>query len=97
MILEPARAYLIDADDRIREISPADGHEFGLDEVRKLVGGYIEVVYLDDSRIMVVNEEGKFSKRYNMLATGIAELHRALGPGDYICGDAVVCPSSMLP
>lgn len=96
MNLEPTKAYHITVEGSIEEISPNDGKEFQLEEVQKRVEGYIEIVYLNDKQIMVVNEEGKFDKEFNPIATGIADLHKALGYGDYICGNVVICPSSML-
>lgn len=96
MNLEPTKAYHITVDGSIEEISPNDGKEFELEEVQKKVEGYIEIVYLNDKQIMIVNEEGKFDKAYNPFATAIAQLHQALWGGDYICGNVVVCPSSML-
>ena len=45
---------------------------------------------------MIVNEEGKFSKGYNSIATALAHLHHAIGSEDFIAGDAVICPSTML-
>ena len=97
MELDLTKAYLIDVHDNIEEVSPEVGREFSLEEVQRLVEGYIEVVRLKDEAIMIVNEEGKFCKKYNMIATGIADLHHALGHGAYICGNVVICPSSMLP
>ena len=96
MILESTKAYMITDEGEIEEISPKDGREFELEEVQKIVEGYIEIVYLNDKQIMIVNEEGKFDKSYNPFATSIAQLHRALWRDDYICGTVVICPSSML-
>lgn len=96
MELLPDKAYHITVDGGIEEISPDNGKEFRLDEAQNLVGGFIEIVYLSKQQIMVVNEEGKYDKANNVIATGIADLHGALWIGDYICGDVVVCPSSML-
>lgn len=45
-----------DGDDK--NVSPEDGREFGLKELQGYVDGYIELVYLPDEKIMVVNEEG---------------------------------------
>ena len=96
MTLEPTKAYYITIEGGIEEIFPSDGKEFQLEEVQKRVEGYIEIVYLNKKQIMIVNEEGKFYKGSNPIATGIANLHKALGAGDYICGNVVICPSKML-
>ncbi len=97
MELLPNKAYHITVEGDITEISPNDGKEFQLEEVQERVDGFIEIVYLNDKQIMIVNEEGKFDKEQNVFATAIADLHQALGRGDYICGDVVICPSEMLP
>ncbi len=96
MELQPTKAYHISAGGEIKEISPRNGKEFELEEAQAHVEGYIEVVQLNKDQIMIVNEEGKYDKEYNAIATGIADLHNALWSGDYICGNVVVCPSRML-
>ncbi|UVV58215.1 DUF3846 domain-containing protein [Bacteroides thetaiotaomicron] len=40
-------------------MAPANGSEFRLEEMQKMVGGIIEIVYFDDNTVMVINEEGK--------------------------------------
>lgn len=97
MELQPINAYKITVGGDISEISPKNGKTFELEEVQAYVEGYIEVVQLNKDQIMIVNEEGKFDKEYNAIATGIADLHKALWSGDYICGNVVICPSPMLP
>lgn len=97
MELQPAKAYLITVGGDITEISPENGLTFELEEAQAHVEGYIEIVHLNEDQIMIVNEESKFDKEYNPIATGIADLHNALWIGDYICGNVVICPSPMLP
>lgn len=96
MNIEPEKAYLITGDGDVREIMPKSDAKFTLEEMQMYVDGYIEVVRLNESQIMVVNEEGKYGKPYNMMATAIAELERAIRKDDYIAGDAVICPGTML-
>ena len=65
--------------------NPLDGTSVGttLDELQKAVGGYIELVYLPDSKIMVVDEEGLLkSYTVNQEASLIAQRH--------IVGDVVI-------
>lgn len=38
-------------------MQPANGSDFTLEEMQAIVGGYIELVELDGSTTMVVNEE----------------------------------------
>ena len=97
MELLPTNAYLITEKDVISQRYPKDGKEFDLEEVQRYVDGYIEIVYLTDEQIMIVNEDGKFTKGYNQIATAIAHLYRAIAHRDYIAGNVVICPSKMLP
>lgn len=90
------KAYLITEKDEVREISPKNGKYFNLVEAQKLVDGYIEVVYLTDEQIMIINEDGKYGKGENRKATEIAHKHKAIMYFDFIAGDAILCPSSML-
>lgn len=91
------KAYHITVEGEFIEITPEDGKEFRLDEAQQKVDGLIEIIYLNDLQIMIINEEGKFGKKYNPFATAIADLYQALWKDDYICGDVIVCPSRMLP
>lgn len=84
-------AKIYKADGSIIKIQPRNGHDFKLDELRDIVGGYIEIVYLRNNRVMVVNECGKiFGLPFNLNATCIA----AVDCGDTIVGDALVCKRS---
>lgn len=97
MEMLPTNAYLITEKYGVSQIRPENRKEFKLAEVQKYVDGYIEIVKLNDEQIMIVNEEGKFVKGCNQIASAIAHLHRAIDQRDYIAGDAVICPSKMLP
>jgi uncharacterized protein DUF3846 len=68
-------ATILYANGEIKEVSPVNGTDFQLKEVQAIVGGYVEVVYLKDGRIMIVNEEGKLDGLpCNEQATKLAEL-----------------------
>ena len=87
MEMDPKKSYLVSVDGSVTENPPINGKEFELEEVQKYVDGYIQIVQLNDRQIMIVNENGKIEGlRYNVIATGIAEMFRALWAG----------PSSML-
>jgi len=90
------KAFYVTTDGRIEEILPANGKDFKLEEVQKRVEGYIEIVYLQNNLIMIINDEGKYDKPFNALATVAAHHDLAIADYDYICGDVVICPSSML-
>lgn len=96
MELLPTDAYFITEKCVVSQIQPNNGNDFELSEVQKYVDGYIEVLSLSEEQIMIINEEGKFTKGVNQVATAIAHLHRAIQECDYIAGDVVICPSAML-
>ena len=50
---------VITTDGLHRNVEPSNGTDFSLEELKEFVGGYIEIVYLSKSQVMVVNEEGK--------------------------------------
>ena len=70
----------------ISPTKPEDGKEFTLEELQGYVGGYIELIYLRDGRIMVVNEEGKLDELpLNSTATEIYG-----SQNDYVVGNVLV-------
>ena len=86
------QAYTVSPTGTVEPVNPKNGTDFQLSELKKIVGGYIEVVRLDDNMIMVVDEEGKL-KRYdiNPLATDLARKYNAIAKGDFIVGKILVC------
>lgn len=81
-----------------RETGDPDG--FALEEVQKMVGGYIELVQLqtpvkfsDDPQeytMMVLNEEGKLrGLPFNAVATGIWQDSMTEGEADDLVGNVV--------
>ena len=79
-------AKWIKANSEIIEVKPTNGTDFSLEELQGFVGGYIEIVYLDSERIMVVNEEGIINDLpFNEKASSIV--------GQLIAGDVLVCKS----
>lgn len=82
-------ARVIEPDGSQRTVTPAYGPAFTLDELRALIGGYLEVVRLSPGHMMLLDEEGKLKHLpYNLVATVLAA--PSLFPGDYIAGTAVV-------
>lgn len=77
-------AQIIKTTGEIIETEPSNGTDFSLTELQAVVGGFIEVVYLPDGRLMVVNEEGKLN------GLPINEKASELYP-DLIVGDVLVC------
>lgn len=84
-------AQLLRSDGTFEYVKPLDGTEFTLEELQKLVGGYIEIKKLHSGQFLVIDEEGKIKdKPVNLNAS---KLFNAL-PYDYIVGDAVLCSSA---
>lgn len=80
----------------VEVIRPQNGTDFSLEELQKYVDGLIDIIDLKDGNIMVVNDEGKFTKLMNPFATFIALTHHAIAPRDFVAGDVVLCPSEMV-
>ena len=74
---------------------PNNGRTFELEEMQKIVGGNIELVRLNDGRIIVVNEDGlNLNLPVNIEATNI--LRRDHSTTQYIVGTAIVCDADMI-
>lgn len=82
-------AYIYKTNGDIIETSPKNGNDFSLKELKEIVGGYIEIVDLDDA-YMVINEEGKLlNLPFNIKATRIYQHFTRID--DYIVGDVLIC------
>ena len=90
------KGLLITPDASVTEFVPANGREFTLEELQKGVEGFIEIIYLTENTIMVVNEDGKRRLNPNMISTVIAKGFNAIFQHDYIAGNAVMCHSDMV-
>lgn len=78
-----------------KEVHPVNGRYFSLKELQDVVGGYIENLRIDDNRIMVLNEEGKYMHLpHNAQATSLVA--SLLLEWDYIVGDVIVCEDKEL-
>lgn len=78
-----------------QETQPKNGTTFELEELQEVVGGYIELVRLNDGRIIVVNEDGlNLNLPVNIEATNI--LRRDHSTAQYIVGNAIVCDADMV-
>jgi hypothetical protein len=76
------------------DVEPENGKDFKLAEMQKIVGGLIEIIYLDNNQIMIVNEEGKLENLpLNQKATNIANNNHII---DLIVGDVLICDSKMV-
>lgn len=82
------QSVIIMADGLQKKVAPANGTDFSLDELNGIVGGYIEVLHIED-KLLVCNEEGKLNDLpYNAIAT---QLINAAGIKDYIVGNVLFC------
>ena len=89
-----SKAKLYKTDGTILEVVPANGTDFQLDELQKMVGGYIEIIPAGEGKIMVLDDEGKLKgKPVNDAATMI---FMQAGYYDIIAGDALVCDDEMV-
>ena len=81
---------IIKTDGTRQPVQPANGSDFTLEEMQAIVGGYIELVELDGSTTMVVNEEGKLIPlSLNLEASRIFRAHHPASKdsslGTYLC------------
>ena len=75
------------------DVSPKNGTDFTLEELQSFVGGYIEVLPLGETHLMVINEEGKLNGLpINVRATHLFRL--AYETNDCIVGNALICKAS---
>ena len=84
-------AQIIKTTVEVVEVSPENGTDFQLEELWDIVGGYIEIVNLQDGRLLCLDDEGKLKgKDMNIKAT---DIYRAAFPmcKDFIVGDVLVC------
>lgn len=78
------------------EVFPENKKDFSLKELQGYVGGYIELVSLSKTRMMVLNEEGKLNNLpVNPDATKL--FHKAYPAAfDFIVGNVLVCDKNLV-
>lgn len=92
---ETKSAKIIYTDKEAEDYTPKNGKTFEFDELKGIVDGYIEIVRLNDGRVIVIDLEGKSKdKAVNIPATNI--LRRDHFTTDYIVGTAIVCDADMI-
>ena len=92
---ETKSAKIIYTDKEAEDYTPKNGKTFEFDELKGIVGGHFEIVWLNDGRMILVDEDGKpKDKAVNIPATNI--LRRDHYTTDYIVGTAIVCDSDMV-
>ena len=92
---ETKMAKIVYPDKDSEDYTPKNGTTFELEEMQEIVGGYIEIIRLNDGRIIIVNEEGlNLNLPVNIEATNI--LRRDHSTTQYIVGNAIVCDADMV-
>ena len=89
-------ATIIKANGETIDVKPKNGTDFSLEEMKEIVGGYIEVLFLEGGDLMVVNEDGKnmnlpLNKEATEIITGDIYYD-----GDCIVGDVLVCERNQI-
>lgn len=88
-------ALIIKANGEFEKTEPINGVTFSLEELKKIVGGHIEVDYLPNIGYIVVHEEGKLiGLPLNKTATAIYQV--TTGTSDYVVGNVLICHHSQI-
>lgn len=87
---------VIKTNGEVYDCLPTDGKAFTLEEMQGIVGGYIQIITLDEYLVMVLNEDGKYNCKMNQDATEVAQWYDAIHPMDYISGDVLVTQSKFI-
>lgn len=84
-------ATILYPDNTTKEVSPANGKDFSLAELKESIGGgYIELCRVDQGHYLVIDEEGKLKgMSYNHTASVIYG-----SQSDVIVGPALYCKMS---
>lgn len=92
---ETKSAKIIYTDKEDEDYTPKNGKTFGKTEMCGIVEGYIDIIRLNDGRVIIVDSQGKaLNKAVNIPATNI--LRRDHFTTDYIVGTAIVCDADMI-
>jgi hypothetical protein len=87
-------ATLLAVDGAMTPVTPADASKgLSLDEMHECVNGFIEVVYLTQPEVLVINDTGKLEGMpINVRATLLYWAANPMAAGvDPICGPALLC------
>ena len=86
------QAFIYQTNGEIIPVLPKNKSFFTLLELQQIVGGYIQCVYLNDGRTIVMNEEGKINNlKFNEQATKLYS-----NPNDFIVGDVLITPNQFM-
>ena len=76
------------------QVNPTNGSNFDLEEMQTYVGGYIEIISIENQSL-VLNEEGKL-KGLPVNEKASRMFKDFYGNTDFIVGDVLICPSEMI-
>lgn len=83
-------ALIYKANGEREEVSPDNGKDFKLEQLQKIVGGYIDMLGIGGDEIMVFNDEGKLMELpLNKEATKLFQ--KEFQTDDFIVGDVLIC------
>lgn len=83
---------IIKTNGQVIDVEPENGLTYELQQLHDIVGGYIELVRLNNKEYMVVNEEGKlYNLPFNAMATSLYHKEVPQAKDDFIVGDVLVC------
>lgn len=72
------------------QVLPENGTDFKLEQLQKIVGGYIDILGIGCDELMVFNDEGKLmGLPINREATKIYQKY--FNTDDFIVGDVLIC------
>ena len=92
---ETKSAKIIYTDKEAEDYTPKNGKTFEFDDLRGIVEGFIDIIRLNDGRVIIVDSQGKaLDKAVNIPATNI--LRRDHFTTNYIVGTAIVCDADMI-
>lgn len=85
---------LIKSDGTSIDYAPKNGTDFTLEELQSAVGGFIEIIKISSTQIMVLNEEGKL--RGLPINYNASLIFAMAGIREVAVGDVVVCGTEMV-
>jgi hypothetical protein len=89
---EAVVATLLRSDGSYELVYPGEGKRlaFTLAELQAFVGGYIQVLYVDDA-VLFMNEDGKSRRLPLNVAATVLGRRAGIAASDFVVGDVLVC------
>jgi len=86
------KAILISENGERKEVIPENKIYFTLEEMQKMVCGYVQVVPLNEKFCLVINEEGKINGECKQNDEATKEWIKVYGDTDILFGNVLMCP-----